>query len=363
MLSAREVLCERREKPSTKASSCISSYLERIGIKSPPAKIVKKRAGKEDPSSKDESHAAAVASKLGATLMVANHVQAASRLDVDFARSKEAEDGMNDLIAAGRFLDDPHDLNLRHARVRAAESEARGTGQEEKSKGCGGSAAEALVDLCVGPSFRRASDGGNSLEAMGYPDPCAISGDERLSLIRNLLDEYKWERQDNQVQFHELMIKTFLPSIFIKEWDTQYDRILRLFGLHDHCAESLIVCPRRFGKTVSVAMMAAVLFFCIPDADIAIFSTCKRTAYKMMWAIYEFMKEIPYFKDAIFMTRNSETIICELYGNVKKMAAYPGTVAVSLSVSVGCFVVYLESFFFCFLCTLVVRFLFQRFRI
>lgn len=193
-----------------------------------------------------------------------------------------------------------------------------------------------LLDLCVGSggSFnkvRGVGGGGNGDdqdEDDALPNTVTITGDERLELMRRLLDEFKWERQENQVEFHEAMMKTALPCIFMKEWDTDYDRILRMFNLYQHYAETFIICPRRFGKTVSVGMFCAGYMYAVPDASIAIFSTAQRTSGKMMLAIYGFMRELPYFADAIFTVRNSETICITLHGKTRTMWCYPGKVGV-----------------------------------
>lgn len=211
-----------------------------------------------------------------------------------------------------------------------------------------------LLDLCVGSggSFnkvRGVGGGGNGdgqdEEEDALPNTVTITGDERLELMRRLLDEFKWERQENQVEFHEAMMKTALPCIFMKEWDTDYDRILRMFNLYQHYAETFIICPRRFGKTVSVGMFCAAYMYAIPDASIAIFSTAQRTSGKMMLAIYGFMRELPYFADAIFTVRNSETICITLHGKTRTMWCYPGKVGVCriLSSASSIFLFFLPS--------------------
>jgi len=190
---------------------------------------------------------------------------------------------------------------------------------------------ERIYDQCISEVQNDDYDSISALdERNGLPNTNLISGDERLKLFRLLLDEFKWERQDNQQEFHEMMLKTALPCIYKDEWASDYDRILRQFNLMRHCAETFIICPRRFGKTVSVAMFCAVYMYCVPDASIAIFSTAQRTSGKMMLAIYNFMRELPYFKEAVFVAKNSEIITITLDGGTRTMACYPGTVAVCI---------------------------------
>jgi hypothetical protein len=172
------------------------------------------------------------------------------------------------------------------------------------------------------------------------PNTTTMSGDDRLALFRQMLDSYKWSRQSNQIDFHEMMIKANLPTIFPAEWDADYDRILRMFSLTEHCAEAFIVCPRRFGKTVAVAMFCAVYMFIVPDASIAIFSTAQRTSGKMMQAIYLFMQELPFFKEGKFIVKNSETIALYIHDNLRTMWCYPGKVAVCTFIVVWLFILW-----------------------
>lgn len=217
---------------------------------------------------------------------------------------------------------DAHELTYEHCR-------ARNYGDQTTAAAGGVSSFSSSRDVFDAIGVPDGSDGPKpDEEDGGLPDPNTIGGDERLELFRRLLDEFDWERQDNQVDFHEMMIKTALPCIFKDEWDSDYDRILRMFDLYQHCAETFIVCPRRFGKTVAVAMFCAVYMYVIPKASIAIFSTAQRTSGKMMLAIYEFMRELPYFKEAVFNVKNSETINITLNGVERTMWCYPGKVGV-----------------------------------
>ena len=164
----------------------------------------------------------------------------------------------------------------------------------------------------------------------GIVNPNLMSGYEILDLLRALLDMFEWEREENQVEFHEHFIATVLPKIFKNEWETEYDKILRLFKKTKHDAETIMICPRRWGKTVSVAMFCAAYILALPDAEIAIFSTAKRTSGKMMMGVLKFMQELPLFEHCEILVKNAETIKISLYGNVRTISCYPGTVAVCI---------------------------------
>lgn len=179
-------------------------------------------------------------------------------------------------------------------------------------------------------NLKEKDDAANLDFSKGIVDPGKMSGYEILALLRALLDMFVWEREENQVDFHEHFIATVLPKIFRKEWETEYDKILRLFKKVKHDAETILICPRRWGKTVSVAMFCAAYILAVPDAEIAIFSTAKRTSGKMMMGVLKFMQELPLFDHCEILTKNAETVKISLYGNVRTISCYPGTVAVCI---------------------------------
>ena len=164
------------------------------------------------------------------------------------------------------------------------------------------------------------------------------SGDEVLADLRWWLDNLGVTRHEYQIQFHEEFIKSCLPKIYQLEWEADYDRILKQFNVVKLKQETLVVCPRRFGKTYSVALFCAAFIWCVPNGTTAIFSTCQRTAHKLMALMLRFMIRIPQLKDKI-LKKNAEEIIIERNpGNLSTVNCYPGTVKV-------CSFLYLTFFF------------------
>ena len=54
----------------------------------------------------------------------------------------------------------------------------------------------------------------------------------------------------------------------------------------------LISTPRRFGKTISVSMFAAAMFYAAPGVELSIYSTCKRISQKLLRNVQKFLMEI-----------------------------------------------------------------------
>lgn len=154
-------------------------------------------------------------------------------------------------------------------------------------------------------------------------------GDQIVAGINKTLDSFKMKRASHQVEFHDQFTRSCLPKIYA-DWDINYDSILKRFNLTKIHQESLVVCPRRFGKTMAVSMYVAAYVMNVPNSEVSIFSTGRRTAGKLMQQVIKFMQEIPEFEDRI-RVKNFETMILDFgNGDLRTLSSYPGSVAVRL---------------------------------
>ena len=53
-------------------------------------------------------------------------------------------------------------------------------------------------------------------------------------------------------------------------------------------SEVMVSTPRRFGKTISVSMFAAAMFYAAPGVELSIYSTCKRISQKLLRNVVKF---------------------------------------------------------------------------
>ena len=87
-----------------------------------------------------------------------------------------------------------------------------------------------------------------------------VTNDDALAAIEKSLDSFEgYPRSDTQKQFHDSMINACLPHIYGDQWENVRERVLATRGLSNIMYEMLICSPRRFGKTTSVSMFAAVM--------------------------------------------------------------------------------------------------------
>lgn len=155
-----------------------------------------------------------------------------------------------------------------------------------------------------------------------------MTGDEKMAALTTCLDNMGLTRHEYQILFHDNFIKSCLPKIYENEWSESYESILAKYGCTKLNQEVCVICPRRFGKTVSVALFCAAFVYCIPQCTIAIFSTGKRTSGKLMALCVKFLNLLPMFKERC-ETCNSENVVLNFGKRDQSMLnCYPGTVAV-----------------------------------
>ena len=102
----------------------------------------------------------------------------------------------------------------------------------------------------------------------------------RLGNIRGALaylDTRGWRRSAQQRKFHEAFLRACVRAIFKDCFEEVEDYICEQNDWENVSRqEVLIVTPRRFGKTTSVALYCAAYVCCVPKCEIGIFSTCLR---------------------------------------------------------------------------------------
>lgn len=80
------------------------------------------------------------------------------------------------------------------------------------------------------------------------------TGDIRLEKIRQTLNSMGYTRSQFQRCFHDAFIRACLPLIYKDEWSLNSERVFKELGIDRISAEVMILAPRRFGKSVSIAM-------------------------------------------------------------------------------------------------------------
>jgi hypothetical protein len=134
------------------------------------------------------------------------------------------------------------------------------------------------------------------------------SGDERLDAIRKTLNGLGYTRSHFQKLFHESFVAACLPLIYGDGWELASDRVMRELRISRIRPEVMVQTPRRFGKTVSVAMFVLAMMLHCPGIRICIFSTGKRASSGLMTEIWDLLKKIKGAKDRV--TKHNQEQLC-----------------------------------------------------
>jgi hypothetical protein len=170
------------------------------------------------------------------------------------------------------------------------------------------------------------------------------SGRERLARLNEALHIIKsqpgMKNDKNQRNFHRNMTMAIIRKLFKDDYAEHLDYLREQFDVDKFKSEVLIITPRRFGKTFSVAMFVAAAAYALEGSDQAIFSTGRRASKKLLDLIYRFLCYLPGMKERVIQ-KNVETIHIQGPGgadDIRKISSYPSKVR-SSSTGRACVVV------------------------
>jgi DNA-directed RNA polymerase subunit H (RpoH/RPB5) len=147
------------------------------------------------------------------------------------------------------------------------------------------------------------------------------------------LDNFGVVRTPGQKTFHREFFKACLPHIYGSDvFENDRERILRKFGFVDIRYEVLVVCPRRWGKTYSVALFIAAMAWTVPEIWISIFSTGQRASTSLLELVAKFLAHIGNGTENRILSKNSERLYVRgtNAADVRKVYSYPSSVQASV---------------------------------
>ena len=174
---------------------------------------------------------------------------------------------------------------------------------------------------------------------------------ERLYATLAEIDAADYPRSHHQRQFHDSFIKAALRSIYTDDYAICEKRLEARFNTDYINPIVMVVTPRRFGKTYSVAQFVAAYTAAVHGKEVAIFSTGRRASKKMLDLVVKFLMPLIDGKKRIY-TRNVEEVVVQQlvppYAK-NKVCSYPAKVQVRLNTGGICSggIVIREGSFFC----------------
>ncbi len=137
-------------------------------------------------------------------------------------------------------------------------------------------------------------------------------------------------RSASQICMHELILKCCTKLIYGSLADEFAAEIMERNGWDNLLQEIIITAPRRFGKSLGVAMIVSILLYYVKGIDLAIFSSSSRASGKntgIAGLIEKFL--INHFKltASDFSVNNQEDMFIKFSDqDIRKLHAYPGSV-------------------------------------
>lgn len=128
------------------------------------------------------------------------------------------------------------------------------------------------------------------------------SGPARWERVQANLRKFDSSPSLDQQRFIFAMFAVCLPHIFGKDFEAHRTRLLRSLGKKSFPWLTTIMCPRRWGKTMSVAMMAASLMDACRNLSIIIVSTGQKISTVLMKKIVEHYVQLPGTSERILVS-------------------------------------------------------------
>jgi hypothetical protein len=125
-----------------------------------------------------------------------------------------------------------------------------------------------------------------------------------LKHLKNLETFLPTERSPEQKLFHFWYTLACLPIIYGKNWSQHAQFLLKAHGVKDIQSTVFVTAPRRFGKTVSIALFVASLVL-LKTINIAIISTTQRQS---KWLAQQAINHIKQYVDEDGVTGKSRIV-------------------------------------------------------
>ena len=159
------------------------------------------------------------------------------------------------------------------------------------------------------------------------------SGDKRIRELRGALsqlDQMGFLRSSHQREFHEAFIGACLPQIYGEDFDRNLVKILRENDLDEIRCEIMVCCPRRWGKTMAVALFSAAYLWTQPDAEIIVYSIAKRTSSMLSSKIYNMVVKLAGGTHGISVHNQEELVLTNSCGGESVLHSYPAASRISI---------------------------------
>jgi hypothetical protein len=153
----------------------------------------------------------------------------------------------------------------------------------------------------------------------------SLSGEIRLRQFENILNSFAYERHVFQREFHDIITKALAELIVGEDWNIIGPRLMQKRSWKKRSKCAMAMAPRRFGKSVSIAMIVVAFAIVKKGSTQSIFSTGRRASSNLLEICKKFAIEV----GAIIERDNMEELwIVHDDKSISKIFSYPANAKV-----------------------------------
>ena len=164
----------------------------------------------------------------------------------------------------------------------------------------------------------------------------------------NRLDDLGYNRSKHQIEFHSAFLAAMAPQIFAGDLHKYLEDLLEALGLKQLCKDVAVCCPRRFGKTTSVALYISAISYTQGDMDMVTYSIAMRTSRMLAARVYQMILALANGAN-VFRINNQEILeVKSIGGGYCTNYFYPAASTISIL-----FMFFLLLYIYIYMCVCV----------
>jgi hypothetical protein len=124
-----------------------------------------------------------------------------------------------------------------------------------------------------------------------------------------LLDQFHYTRSADQKRFHKAVFQVLAPIIYQQDFLACRDQLLRRYAINEFQMAVMLMCPRRWGKSVAAAQAMAVLLHVARGVKIVVFSTGQEMSTIFMQMVQEFFLQLPDTRSRLLFSNQKRFLV------------------------------------------------------
>lgn len=159
-------------------------------------------------------------------------------------------------------------------------------------------------------------------------DQC--NGPARHKALEDLMQdlETRWPRAPNQIRFHEEYTKAALGKIYGEDLLRNIADLMERYRISEIKSDVIITAPRRYGKTMSVALYVTAFILSQPGRKVVIFSTGRRASQSLLELIKTMVDYLLEDKSRLISSNTERIVVKSIWGQTSEVVSLPNNVKI-----------------------------------